>query len=606
MSDEIIYGDSIKIKLQDEVVVKGGGSDELWLPSVDEHGNISWTKSETSDPPATENIMGPEGPAGADGANGAPGADGKSAYEIAVDEGYVGTEQEWLASLKGETGATGPEGPEGPAGATGATGPAGADGVGVKSLAVNASNHLITTFDDDTTEDAGEINVTVPIDDTTPANNKVYSSEKVDEELHLFEKDIVTRKLNVDPDMELSDIASTDTVWLYDNENLCAIADVAENTQYGVTYKVQNGLIYLNGTASGTLHIPITLQFPAYIVNYNIISTLEIVSGSKASNNAFVKTPCHYYNSQQQLTQWSLSTSGSGSWQYTQCVDIDATPEIQVSTGMVCTDLVLRPYFAVRTVAIKAGSALNRPVGKRRAITTGSLAGASGILMTMTADFSAHVKSRKALDVLFGKKMVICGDSIAFGHGGDSFAYTIAENENMALDKPATGTARFANSSPVISIAAQTTALTKDYDYILIEGGINDALNGVSLGTLTESFSSELDESTCLGAVEKICKFLVENYSDTKKLFILCHKCTNKNFVPYASQETFFAGIITALQKWNIPYIDIRNYPLCAYNATFAATYFGSDFSSAGGLHPSNAGYALGYIDQVTAKLKEI
>ena len=28
--------------------------------------------------------------------------DGKSAYEIAVDNGFVGTEQEWLESLKGE------------------------------------------------------------------------------------------------------------------------------------------------------------------------------------------------------------------------------------------------------------------------------------------------------------------------------------------------------------------------------------------------------------------------------------------------------------------------------------------------------------------------
>ena len=34
------------------------------------------------------------------------GADGKSAYEIAVEHGYVGTETEWLASLKGAPGKT--------------------------------------------------------------------------------------------------------------------------------------------------------------------------------------------------------------------------------------------------------------------------------------------------------------------------------------------------------------------------------------------------------------------------------------------------------------------------------------------------------------------
>jgi len=34
------------------------------------------------------------------------GPAGKSAYEVAVDEGYTGTEEQWLASLKGETGDT--------------------------------------------------------------------------------------------------------------------------------------------------------------------------------------------------------------------------------------------------------------------------------------------------------------------------------------------------------------------------------------------------------------------------------------------------------------------------------------------------------------------
>lgn len=46
---------------------------------------------------------------------------GYSAYEIAVQNGFVGTEAEWLASLQGEDGATGPQGPQGPAGPAGTT-----------------------------------------------------------------------------------------------------------------------------------------------------------------------------------------------------------------------------------------------------------------------------------------------------------------------------------------------------------------------------------------------------------------------------------------------------------------------------------------------------
>lgn len=49
------------------------------------------------------------------------GIDGKSAYQLAVDGGFVGTEAEWIASLKGETGSIGPIGPQGKTGATGAT-----------------------------------------------------------------------------------------------------------------------------------------------------------------------------------------------------------------------------------------------------------------------------------------------------------------------------------------------------------------------------------------------------------------------------------------------------------------------------------------------------
>lgn len=42
------------------------------------------------------------GSGGGGSGSGGTGADGKSAYEIAVANGFVGTEQEWLDSLKGD------------------------------------------------------------------------------------------------------------------------------------------------------------------------------------------------------------------------------------------------------------------------------------------------------------------------------------------------------------------------------------------------------------------------------------------------------------------------------------------------------------------------
>ncbi len=54
--------------------------------------------------------------------------DGKSAYDIAVENGFSGTYQEWLDSLKGEVGDTGSEGDKGETGNPGEDGEDGENG----------------------------------------------------------------------------------------------------------------------------------------------------------------------------------------------------------------------------------------------------------------------------------------------------------------------------------------------------------------------------------------------------------------------------------------------------------------------------------------------
>lgn len=60
---------------------------------------------------------GEPGEPGQDGAPGLPGDDGLSAYEVAVENGFVGSEQDWLDSLVGPEGPEGPQGPPGDGGA---------------------------------------------------------------------------------------------------------------------------------------------------------------------------------------------------------------------------------------------------------------------------------------------------------------------------------------------------------------------------------------------------------------------------------------------------------------------------------------------------------
>jgi hypothetical protein len=72
-----------------------------------------------------DSLVGPQGEQGVQGAQGEPGGQGDpgvagedgeggaSAYELAVAAGYIGTESEWLASLKGDKGETGAAGTNG-------------------------------------------------------------------------------------------------------------------------------------------------------------------------------------------------------------------------------------------------------------------------------------------------------------------------------------------------------------------------------------------------------------------------------------------------------------------------------------------------------------
>ena len=115
-----------------------------YTPHISDDNVLSWTNNGGLTNPSPVQLS-----TGGGSGNGAPG---KSAYEIALEQGFKGTEKEWLASLvgpqgpegkagaqgpagetgpqgpKGDTGEPGPEGPQGPAGETGPQGPKGDTG----------------------------------------------------------------------------------------------------------------------------------------------------------------------------------------------------------------------------------------------------------------------------------------------------------------------------------------------------------------------------------------------------------------------------------------------------------------------------------------------
>lgn len=140
--------EALLLELKEVIEAGGGGgggtSTIAWKPTVAADGTISWVRTASETTPEEQNIKGPKGDTGETGATGAQGEQGPKG-----DKGDTGT-----------TGAQGEQGPKGETGATGAQGPKGEDGdpgLGIKLVSINSSGHLIITFDDNTTQDAGEI-----------------------------------------------------------------------------------------------------------------------------------------------------------------------------------------------------------------------------------------------------------------------------------------------------------------------------------------------------------------------------------------------------------------------------------------------------------------
>lgn len=78
----------------------------------------------------------------------------KSAYQIAVENGFEGTEEEWLESLKGKNG---DDGQDGKNGIDGIDGQNGADGRGITNTEINANGELILTYSDGTIKNLGVV-----------------------------------------------------------------------------------------------------------------------------------------------------------------------------------------------------------------------------------------------------------------------------------------------------------------------------------------------------------------------------------------------------------------------------------------------------------------
>lgn len=210
------------------------------------------------------------------------------------------------------------------------------------------------------------------------------------------------------------------------------------------------------------------------------------------------------------------------------------------------------------------------------------------------------------------KTLYVAGDSIAYGKSSaGGYGKCIADKYGMALINEAVDGATLTPNITdnvyggtrgcISTVVTNSTALAKA-DYILLEGGVNDAWNNATVGTLTDGFAAAYDETTMTGALEKMLESLAKNHSDKRVAYVFPHggMFSSTGFGWY---KTYKPAILAALKKWGVPYVDIAasTPPMGAHGVSGLGDKYTSD-----GTHPNVAGYERFYVEPIAALLKRL
>ena len=214
------------------------------------------------------------------------------------------------------------------------------------------------------------------------------------------------------------------------------------------------------------------------------------------------------------------------------------------------------------------------------------------------------------INPLYGKKLSVDGDSICAGAGyKGGYAKIIGERNNMTVQNLAVGGGTLAtetyssNGSARHWISSSMDSLSEDADYIIIEGGLNDA---ESLGVITDGYDSSLDQTTFCGASETICKKLISKFHGKKYGFIIAHRYGGFN---YAIEGGRVQLLIQIFEKWGIPYLDLnRLLPdfQKLYNSTIPELKLVSTTYFVDSEHPNEQGYNKYFCDKIEEWMKSL
>ena len=402
-----------------------------------------------------------------------------------------------------------------------------------------------------------------------------------------------TKIMDISGNGEIAKI-SADSVY---KDNIIPLPNIAEKTVNGLTYRVKDGIISLNGTATTYTLIDLGINlsmmdglsaigYKIFILDGTLPSGASIILGLSFGGYAQTLT-----NTVQEKKSSSLIAFNNKNIS----ISINNNTAINVKFGVVV--IPINDIPSKFNVGKKyAGYMLNQLI-----CTNNMWAFGTNISKIKLVQYYRFRKNK-----LYGKSLFVAGDSVAFGFGsgGKSYADIIAEKNKMSMKKVAVSGTTFAKRDGMTnSILEQVQMMDKLYDYVLIEGGFNDYFqrnNGVSIGTMPKNMNSSRDDKTTYGALDSICLWLKQNYPASKILFVVPHKIMTITGVIDSEFYPYLQAIRDVCEKYSVRYADIALKGGCTpFYQSFRDKYFGSD-----GIHLNYDGYETFYVPVIEAEME--
>lgn len=219
------------------------------------------------------------------------------------------------------------------------------------------------------------------------------------------------------------------------------------------------------------------------------------------------------------------------------------------------------------------------------------------------------------LNPLYGKKVSFVGDSICAGSSDTylgGYGKIIADRNNMTYENLGTGGATItaetyshSTGSAKMWISRKVDEVSSDADYVIVEGGVNDAWqlidhNDIEIGEITEGFNAQLDDTTYYGAFESMLKKLVTRFQGKKIGYIAIPK-TMSLYDSSRSVPNFYHIALECCAKWGVSVCDLNTIsPSFEYLKTLGTEY------TSDGTHPTYEGYLKYYCDPIEAWMKTL